>query len=45
MGLWDVEALTYSRQSVRGWRWGCQPYVPGSQLAFTPLMFPGTHFC
>jgi hypothetical protein len=28
IGLWDVEALTFSRQSANRWRWGCQPYAP-----------------
>jgi hypothetical protein len=28
IGLWDVEAPTFSRQSTRRWRWGCQPYAP-----------------
>jgi hypothetical protein len=30
MGLWDVEAPTFSRQSVHRWRWGCQPYAPAA---------------
>jgi hypothetical protein len=28
IGLWDVEAPTFSRQSAHRWRWGCQPYAP-----------------
>jgi hypothetical protein len=28
VGLWDVEASTFSRQSAHRWRWGCQLYVP-----------------
>jgi hypothetical protein len=28
IGLWDVEAPTYSRQSAHRWRWGCKPYAP-----------------
>jgi hypothetical protein len=28
IGLWDVEAPTFSRQSTLRWRWGCQPYAP-----------------
>jgi hypothetical protein len=28
MGLWDVEAPIFSRQSSHRWRWGCQPYAP-----------------
>jgi hypothetical protein len=28
IGLWDVEASTFYRQSVHRWRWGCQPYMP-----------------
>jgi hypothetical protein len=27
IGLWDVEAPTFSRQSARRLRWGCQPYA------------------
>jgi hypothetical protein len=30
VGLWDVEAPTFSRQSAHRWRWGCQPYVPAA---------------
>jgi hypothetical protein len=28
MGLWDVKAPTFFRQSAHKWRWGCQPYTP-----------------
>jgi hypothetical protein len=28
VGLWDVEAPTFSRQSAHRWRWGCQPHAP-----------------
>jgi hypothetical protein len=28
IGLWDVEAPIFSRQSVHRWRWVCQPYAP-----------------
>jgi hypothetical protein len=28
VGLWDVEAPTFSKQSAHRWRWGCQPHVP-----------------
>jgi hypothetical protein len=28
MGLWDVEAPTFYRQSANKWLWGCQPYAP-----------------
>jgi hypothetical protein len=28
IGLWDVEAPTFSRQLARRWRWSCQPYTP-----------------
>jgi hypothetical protein len=28
IGLWDVEAPTFSRQSAHRWRWSCQLYVP-----------------
>jgi hypothetical protein len=27
IGLWDVEAPTFSRHSSHRWRWGCQPYA------------------
>jgi hypothetical protein len=27
IGLWDVEAPTFSRQSAHRWRWSCQPYA------------------
>jgi hypothetical protein len=30
IGLWDVEAPTFSKQSAHSWRWGCQPYAPDS---------------
>jgi hypothetical protein len=30
IGLWDVEASTFYRQSVHIWRWGCQPYAPAA---------------
>jgi hypothetical protein len=32
-GLWDVEAPTFSRQSVHRWRWGCHPYAPAALYA------------
>jgi hypothetical protein len=28
IGLWDIKAPTFSRQSAHRWWWGCQPYVP-----------------
>jgi hypothetical protein len=28
IGLWDVEAPTFSRQSAHRFRWGYQPYAP-----------------
>jgi hypothetical protein len=34
IGLWDVEAPTFSRQSAHRWR-----------SLFTPSKIPGTHFC
>jgi hypothetical protein len=34
IGLWEVEALTFSRQSADKWWWGFQPYVP---VALYPL--------
>jgi hypothetical protein len=30
IGLWDVEAPTYSTQSAHRWWWGCQPYTPAA---------------
>jgi hypothetical protein len=30
IGLLDVEAPTFSRQSAHRWRWGCQSYAPAS---------------
>jgi hypothetical protein len=30
IGLWEVDAPTYSRQSAHRWRWGCQPYAPAA---------------
>jgi hypothetical protein len=30
IGLWDVEAPTFSRQSAHRWRWGCQPHAPAA---------------
>jgi hypothetical protein len=42
IGLGDVEAPTFSRQSAHRWRWGCQPYAPA---ALYPQKIPGTHFC
>jgi hypothetical protein len=30
VGLWDVEAPIFSRQSIHRWRWGCQPYAPAA---------------
>jgi hypothetical protein len=34
IGLWDVEAVTFSRQSAHRWQWGCQPYAPA--VLYTP---------
>jgi hypothetical protein len=31
IGLWDVEAPTFSRQSAHRWRWGCQPDAPAGR--------------
>jgi hypothetical protein len=28
--LWDVQELTFSRQSAHKRRWGCQPYAPAA---------------
>jgi hypothetical protein len=30
IGLWDVEAPTFSRQSAHRWRWSCQTYAPAA---------------
>jgi hypothetical protein len=30
IGLWDVEAPTFSIQSAHRWRWGCQPHAPAA---------------
>jgi hypothetical protein len=30
VGLWDVAAPTFSRQSAHRWRWGCQLYAPAA---------------
>jgi hypothetical protein len=30
IGLWDVEAPTFSRQLAHRWRWGCQPHMPAT---------------
>jgi hypothetical protein len=30
IGLWDVEALMFSRQSAHSWRSGWQPYAPAA---------------
>jgi hypothetical protein len=35
--LWDVEALTFSRQSAHRWWWGCQPYAPA--VLYPPWRF------
>jgi hypothetical protein len=30
IGLWEVEAATFSRQWTHRWRWRCQPYAPAA---------------
>jgi hypothetical protein len=30
IGLWDVEAPTFSRQSAQRWRWSFPPYAPAA---------------
>jgi hypothetical protein len=30
IGLWDVEAPIFSRQSAHRWRWGRQPHTPAA---------------
>jgi hypothetical protein len=42
IGLWDVEAPTFSGQSPYTWRWGCQPYSPA---AFSPQEDSWYSFC
>jgi hypothetical protein len=32
IGLWDVKAPTFSRQSANRWQWGCQSYAPATPL-------------
>jgi hypothetical protein len=32
VGLWDIEAPTFSRQLADRWWWGCLPYVPAAPL-------------
>jgi hypothetical protein len=43
IGLWDIEAPIFSRQSAHRWRWNCQPYAPAT--VYSPRKFPGNHFC
>jgi hypothetical protein len=31
IGLWDVEAPTFSKESAHRWRRGCQPYAPAGR--------------
>jgi hypothetical protein len=38
IGLWDVEAPTFSRQSAHRWRWGCETYAPTA--LYSPGRFP-----
>jgi hypothetical protein len=42
IGLWEVEAPTFTRQSAYIWRWGCHPYAPA---ALYPQDDSWTHFC
>jgi hypothetical protein len=30
IGLWEIDAPTFCRQSTHGWRWGFQPYAPAA---------------
>jgi hypothetical protein len=30
VGLWDVEAPTFSAESTHGWQWNCQPNTPAA---------------
>jgi hypothetical protein len=30
IGMWDVEAPTFSRQSAHRWLWGCQTHAPAA---------------
>jgi hypothetical protein len=51
IGLWDVEAPTFSRQSAHRWQWGCQtraghPLPPGRFLVLISVrgwVNPRTH--
>jgi hypothetical protein len=43
IGLWEVKAPTFSRQSAHRWRWDCQPYAPAA--IYPPRKISGTHFC
>jgi hypothetical protein len=38
IGLWDVEDLTFSRQSAHRWRWG-QPYAPAALYCQKDLFY------
>jgi hypothetical protein len=40
-GMWDVEALTFSRQSAHRWRWGRQPFA---LAVLYPQEYPGYSF-
>jgi hypothetical protein len=31
IGMWNIQAPTFSRQSTHRWRWGCQPYEPAGR--------------
>jgi hypothetical protein len=44
IGLWDVEAPTFSRHSAHRRWWGCQPYAPAGFL-LPPRKITDTHFC
>jgi hypothetical protein len=33
IGLWDVEAAIFSRQSAHRWRWSCQPLAPAALVS------------
>jgi hypothetical protein len=46
LGLREVEAPTFLRQTANRWRQGCQPYAPAA--LYPPgflFKFTGTHFC
>jgi hypothetical protein len=43
IGLWKVEDRTFSEQSARKWRWGCQHCAPAALCP--PEWFCDSYFC